>query len=158
MIGGRYSTATSPSIPQRLDRAATTRSFSQPSQPQILHPRSRCQVRLRSICRREIGWPGFGSNLIQKSVAEWRGRTLGRKLPAGSIGSCHCPQCAPFETAFVRIRPLLPRGPNPSWTRQGHTKSKSWSTAEIRIEDTVAFQARRSAPSLRSRSLRPSLS
>jgi hypothetical protein len=68
--------------------AAATRSFSQRSQPQILDPRSRCQVRLRSICRREIGWPGFGSNLIQKSVAEWRGR----KLPAGSIGSGHCPQ------------------------------------------------------------------
>jgi len=65
------------------------------------------------------------ADFVRKSLAEWCSRALGGQLPQRAARPCDCSKRAAPEAVAFRIRLLLSRGPQASWTGKGNTGGRT---------------------------------
>ena len=85
-------------------------------------------VQCRCGLEREGDGHPSDSNRIPKSLAKRSGRALGWQCAAGFARSCDRHQPKASATVAERVRPLLPRRPDSSRTREGHSR---WASSNI---------------------------
>jgi hypothetical protein len=82
-----------------VDRPAVAGGVSIRAGSQVSDLRPRCEIRVGGPGRHSISEDDSCADLLRKSLAEWRGGALGRKLPTRPTGSHHCAAAADLCTA-----------------------------------------------------------
>src|SRR5215469_1302791 len=95
-----------------------------------------------------------GAHYVPQSLAEWRRRALGGKCSARPTGPRHCSEPEASEEVDENLPPLLPRGPNPSRSGEGHARRACCSIGiSEREQDYLDAQTWWAASPLHSRGL-----